>query len=46
MFAHTKFKPLFFEELLKDKTISMTLVKNTCGDNKECIFDLVVTGKV
>ncbi|KAK2178081.1 hypothetical protein NP493_563g01009 [Ridgeia piscesae] len=45
MFAHTKFKPLFFEELLKDKTISMTLVKNTCGDNKECIFDLVVTGK-
>ena len=45
-YASTGFQPLFVEDVLANMTDSQRLkAKETCGDNKECLFDFVVTGK-
>ncbi|KAK2175052.1 hypothetical protein NP493_751g01001 [Ridgeia piscesae] len=45
-YAHTEFQPLFLEDVLNNMTESQrTAALNTCGENKECLFDLAVTGK-
>ncbi|KAK2181108.1 hypothetical protein NP493_410g01020 [Ridgeia piscesae] len=45
-FAHTEFKPLFLEDVLANMTdAQLQRAKQTCGDNKECLFDFAVTGK-
>ena len=39
------FTPLFYEEVVGKMTTEQKAKANeTCGDNKECIFDLAVTG--
>ena len=44
-FARTEFQPLFLEDVLNVMTPEQrTKAKQTCGDNKECIFDFIVTG--
>ena len=44
-YARTNFKPLFIEDVLRNMTTERrTKAKETCGDNKECIFDYAVTG--
>ncbi|KAI0212706.1 Mucin-like protein [Lamellibrachia satsuma] len=43
-YARTDFKPLFIEDVLNSMTPEQRRkAKETCGDNKECIFDFVVT---
>ena len=45
IYARTDFKPLFIEDVLRNMTTEWrTKAKETCGDNKECIFDYAVTG--
>ncbi|KAI0225835.1 Mucin-like protein [Lamellibrachia satsuma] len=45
-YARTDFKPLFIEDVLRDMTAERrTKAMETCGDNKECLFDFAVTGK-
>ena len=45
-YATTGFQPLFVEDVLANMTASeRAAAQLTCGDNKECLFDLAVTGK-
>ncbi|KAI0237078.1 Mucin-like protein [Lamellibrachia satsuma] len=45
-YAHTEFQPLFLEDVLANMTTAQrTKAEQTCGDNKECLFDFAVTGK-
>ena len=45
-FARTEFQPLFLEDVLANMTDAQrTTAEQTCGDNKECIFDFAVTGE-
>ncbi|KAI0238816.1 hypothetical protein LSAT2_010422 [Lamellibrachia satsuma] len=45
-YARTDFKPLFIEDVLRNMTTERrTKATETCGDNKECIFDYAVTDK-
>ena len=40
------FTPLFYEKVIADMTpTQLTQAKDTCGDNRDCIFDLAVTGR-
>ena len=44
-FARTEFEPRFLEDVLANMTPSQReKARETCGDNRECIFDFVVTG--
>ena len=44
-FARAGFKPLFIEDVLRNMTAEKkTKAKETCGDNKECLFDFAITG--
>ncbi|KAK2152978.1 hypothetical protein NP493_2378g00005 [Ridgeia piscesae] len=44
-FARTEFKPLFLEDVLVGMTAEERRnAEKTCGENKECLFDFVVTG--
>lgn len=46
-YARTGFKPLFIEDVLLNMTTEQrTKAKETCGDNKECLFDFAVTGSL
>ncbi|KAK2167799.1 hypothetical protein NP493_1260g00002 [Ridgeia piscesae] len=43
-FAHTTFTPRFLEDVLANMTSSQReIAGKKCGNNKECIFDFVVT---
>ncbi|KAK2190867.1 hypothetical protein NP493_66g06051 [Ridgeia piscesae] len=45
-FARTGFKPLFIEDVLKNMTAAKSAeATQTCGVNKECLFDFAVTDK-
>ena len=45
-YTSTGFQPLFVEDVLANMTDSQRLkAMETCGDNKECLFDYVVTGE-
>ncbi|KAI0210407.1 Mucin-like protein [Lamellibrachia satsuma] len=45
-YAHTEFQPLFLEDVLANMTAAQrTKAEQTCGNNKECLFDFAVTGK-
>ncbi|KAK2190863.1 hypothetical protein NP493_66g06040 [Ridgeia piscesae] len=45
-FARAGFKPLFIEDVLRNMTAEKkTKAKETCGDNKECLFDFAITDK-
>ncbi|KAK2162840.1 hypothetical protein NP493_1501g01086 [Ridgeia piscesae] len=45
-YAHPEFKPLFLEDVTANMTDAQKAkAKRICGDNKECIFDLAITGK-
>ena len=40
------FTPLFYEEVVGNMTPEQKAeAEKTCGDNKECIFDLAITGE-
>jgi len=44
-FNNLDFTPLFYEEVVgKMSAAELAKAKETCGENKECIFDLAVTG--
>ena len=44
-FARTEFQPLFLEDVYGNMTTAQrTKAEQTCGDNKECLFDFAVTG--
>ena len=44
-FAHTAFQPVFLEDVLANMTTAQrSKAEQTCGDNKECLFDFAVTG--
>ena len=45
-YAASGFQPLFVEDVLANMTYTQRLkATETCGDNKECLFDFVVTGE-
>ncbi|KAK2172014.1 hypothetical protein NP493_1002g01061 [Ridgeia piscesae] len=45
-FARTDFKPLFLEDVRSRMTDEQwATAKQTCQDNKECLFDYAITGK-
>ena len=45
-YAHPEFKPLFHEDVTANMTDAQKAnAKSICGDNKECIFDLAITGE-
>ena len=45
-YAHTEFQPLFLEDVLANMTAAQrTKAEQTCGNNKECLFDFAVTGR-
>ena len=44
-YARSEFTPRFLEEVLANMTSSQReMAQNTCGDNKECLFDFAITG--
>ena len=46
-FENKGFKPLFLEDVLKNMTDAEEAeAKATCGENKECLFDFAVTGRI
>lgn len=45
-YANTEFQPLFLEDVLANMTEAQrTKAQETCGENKECLFDLAITGR-
>jgi len=45
-YARTSFHPLFIEDVLSKMTdAEKDAAVATCGSNKECFFDLAVTGR-
>ncbi|KAK2180866.1 hypothetical protein NP493_421g00002 [Ridgeia piscesae] len=45
-YAKSEFTPRFLEDVLANMTSSQReMAQNTCGDNKECLFDFAITGK-